>query len=55
MLCRHRDARAKNSMTDGMHIYAKWQKINSWKLNKSKAALKQCKYLKLFVVGLKNM
>lgn len=43
-----------NITTDGMHVYAKWRKINSWKLNKSKASLKQGKSLKLSVAGLKN-
>ena len=46
--------RSGMSATDGMHVYAKWQQLYNWKLNKSKASVKQGKSVRLSVSGLKN-
>ncbi len=39
---------------DGMHVYAKWQQLYNWSLNKTKATIRQGKTAKLSVKGLKN-
>ncbi len=36
---------------DGMHVYAKWNRLFHWKLNKSRAAVKQGRTLRLYVEG----
>ncbi len=45
---------ADTSIFQDMQIYAKWQKLYQWKLNKAKAVLKQGKKVRLSVKGLKN-
>lgn len=45
---------AGTTVSDGMQLYAKWRKLDNWKLNKTKAVVKKGRTLKLYVQGLKN-
>ncbi len=41
-------------LSNGMKIYARWEKINNWKLNKKKAVLTVGKTITLKIAGLSN-